>query len=62
MSRLILADNLSSATLCVLDTCVIVGPGFDVHFDHRFIVFKDVQLRFSLRRICVWETQSTVDN
>ena len=26
---------------------------FDNHFDHGFVVFKDVQLRFTLRRMCV---------
>ena len=26
---------------------------FDEHFDHRFIVFKKIQLHFNLRRVCV---------
>ena len=26
---------------------------FDDHFDHRFIVFKNIQLHFTLRRVCV---------
>ena len=28
---------------------------FNYHFDHVFVVFKDVQLRFSLRRMFVGE-------
>ena len=28
---------------------------FNYHFDHGFVVFKDVQLRFIVRRMCVGE-------
>ena len=27
---------------------------FDNHLDHSFIIFKDVQLRLALRRVCWW--------
>ena len=51
---MILSKNQSSATLWVLDTCLIVGLlPFDDHFDHCFVIFKDVQLRLALRRMCV---------
>ena len=53
-SKLILSNDQSSATLWVLDTCLIVGPSaFDDHFDRCFVIFKDVQLRLALRRMCV---------
>ena len=53
-SKLILSRNQSRATLWVLDTCLIVGlrPSIII-FDHSFDVFKDVQQRFTLRRMCV---------
>ena len=51
--QLIRSKNLSRATLWVLDTCLIFGlRAFIDHFDHCFIVFKDVQLRLALRIIC----------
>ena len=49
--KLIPPNNQSSATLWVLDTCLIVS--FNYHFDHCFVVFKSVQLRFNVRRMCV---------
>ena len=51
-SKSILSNNHSSTTLWVLDTCLIVGllPSND-HFEYRFIVFKSVQLRLTVRRI-----------
>ena len=53
-SKLILLNNLSSATLWVLDTCLIVGLlPFDNHFDHCHVVFQDVQPCLALRRLCV---------
>ena len=55
-SKLILSNNQSSATLWVLDTCLIAGLlPFDDHFDHSFVVLKDVRLSFELRRICVFD-------
>ena len=54
-SKLIPSKNQSRATLWVLETCLIVGllSAFDDNFDRCFNVFKDVQPRFALRRICV---------
>ena len=52
-SKLIRSNNQSSATLWVLDTCLIVGLlPFDDRLDHCFGVFKNVQLGLTLRRIC----------
>ena len=46
--------NQSTATLWVLDTCLIVGtPSFGDHLDRRFVIFKDVHLGITLRRVCV---------
>ena len=43
----------SNATLWVLDTCLTVRLlPFSDHFDHSFIVFKNVQLSFELRGFC----------
>ena len=42
-SRLIRSNNQSSATLCVLETCLIVGLlPFCNHLDHCFVVFKHI--------------------
>ena len=53
-SKLILSNKQSNATLCVPETCLIVGllPFID-HLDNCFVIPKNVQLRFTLRRICV---------
>ena len=53
-SKLILSNNQSRATLWVLGTCLIVGllPFYD-HLDHCFVVFKDIQQSFLMRRIDV---------
>ena len=54
VSELILSNNQSGATLWVLDTCLIVRTSaFNDHFDGRFFVFKNVQLRLALRRMRV---------
>ena len=62
-SRLIRSNNQSSATLGVLDTCLIVGLlPLMIISDHRFIIFSNVQLRLILRRICAFVgTLSTCD-
>ena len=52
-SKKILSNNLSNATLWVLDTCDCWTSSFDNHLDDRFIVFKNVQLSLTLRRVCV---------
>ena len=52
-SKLILSNNQSGATLWVLDMSHRRTSSFYYHFDHGFVVFKDVQLRFTLRRMCV---------
>ena len=53
-SNLILSNNQSIATLWVSGH-MSHGPtsSFNSHIDRGFFVFKDVQLRFSLRRMCV---------
>ena len=50
-----MSNNKSSATLWVLDTCLIVGlrSTFNYHFDHGFVVFKNVQHRTRSRRFRV---------
>ena len=41
-------------TLCYRDTRLIVGlPALYGRFDHSFIIFKNMQLSFELRRTCV---------
>ena len=53
-SKLILSNNQPRATLWDLDTCLIVGlRPLSIILNHGFVVFKDVQLRFTLRRMCV---------
>ena len=55
VSKLILPNNRSRATLCVLDTCLIVGlrPSFII-FDHGFVALKkNVQLRLISRSMSV---------
>ena len=50
-----MSNNQSSATLWVLDTCLIVGlrSTFNYHFDHGFVDFKNVQHRTKSRRFRV---------
>ena len=53
-SKLILSKNQSRATMWVLDTCLFVGlRPFDYHLNHCLVVFKNVQLIFTLRRMRV---------
>ena len=47
-STLILSNNQSRATLWVLDTCLVVGLRPLI-----IVFFKNVQLRLTLRRMCV---------
>ena len=54
-SKLTLSNNQPSAALWVLDTCLIVGlRPLKNHLDHGFVVLKNVQLRLTLRRVCLW--------
>ena len=54
-SRLVRSNNQSSATLWVLETCLIVGLfPFNDHLDHCFVVFKHIQQSFLMRRLDVW--------
>ena len=54
-SRLIRSNNQSSATVWVLETCLIVGlPSFNDHLDHCFVVLKHIQQSFLVRRLDVW--------
>ena len=51
VSKLILSNNQSNATLWVLETCLIVGLlPFNDFLGHCFIVFKNVHQSFELRR------------
>ena len=55
-SKLILSNNQSSATLCVLDKCFIVGLRLLlIIMNHGFVVFENFQLRIFFRRMCVSE-------
>ena len=48
------SNNQSYATLWVLDTCVIIATSsLDDNLDHCLVIFKNVQLRFTLREICI---------
>ena len=54
-SRLIRWNNQSSATLWVLETCLIVGLlPFTIIFNYSFVVFKHIQQGFLMRRFDVW--------
>ena len=53
-SKLILSNSQSRETLSVLDTCLIAGlRPLLIIFDHGFVVFQNVQLRHTVRRMCV---------
>ena len=54
-SRLIRSNNQSSATLWILETCLIVGtPSLHDHLDHCFVVLKHIQQSFLMRKLNVW--------
>ena len=54
-SKLIRSNNQSRTTLWVLETCLVVGLlPFNNHLDHCFVVFKDAQQSFLMRKIHVW--------
>ena len=59
-SILIPSNNQSKATLWIEDTRLLVGlRPLIYHFDHGFATFKDVQLGFIVRRMCVAVHTST---
>ena len=54
VSRLIRSKNQSRAALWVLETCLIVDSSLYDHLDHCFIILKDIQQSFLMRRLDVW--------
>ena len=60
-SKLVLSNNQSRATLWVLETCLTAELlPFHNHFNYSFIVFKDAQQSFLVRRVRVWGNKSTL--
>ena len=54
-SKLIRSNNQSSATLWVLETCLSVWTSsLYNHLDHCFVVFKNIQQSFLMRKSDVW--------
>ena len=62
-SKLTLSNNQSSATLWFLDTCLNRRTSqFDDHFDHCFVVLKNVQLALHWEECAFVVTWSKCDN
>ena len=60
-SELIRSNNQSRASLWVLETCLIVRvSSLYNHLDHCFVVFKDIQQSFLMRRIDVWGNKISI--